>query len=45
MYNAGQGGAPKHRYATDAGVRAEMLGRGWVSEGLGVQGVIFCAPT
>jgi hypothetical protein len=45
MYNAGQGGAPNHRYATDAAVRAEMLGRGWVSEGLGVQGVIFCAPT
>ena len=44
LYNAGQGGAPNHRYTIDAAVRSEMVGRGWVSEGLGAQGVIFCAP-
>jgi hypothetical protein len=44
LYNGGQGGAPNHRYTTDPAVRTEMLGRGWVSEGLGPQGVIFCAP-
>lgn len=45
LYNAGQGGAPNHRYTIDAAVRTEMIGRGWVSEGLGPQGVIFCAPS
>lgn len=45
LYNAGQGGAPNHRYTIDAAVRSEMLGRGWISEGLGTLGVIFCALT
>jgi hypothetical protein len=44
LYNDGQGGAPNHRYTTDAAVRNEMLARGWVSEGLGADGVIFCVP-
>ena len=44
LYNNGQGGAPNHRYTTDTAVRAEMLAKGWVSEGLGPQGVIFCVP-
>lgn len=39
LYNAGQGGAPNHRYTTDAGVRSEMIARGWIAEG-----VRFCAP-
>ncbi|HVE48085.1 MAG TPA: hypothetical protein VNG69_00540 [Casimicrobiaceae bacterium] len=43
LYNAGQGGAPNHRYTIDTAVRGEMLGRGWVAEGLGALGVIFCA--
>ena len=44
LYNNGLGGAPNHRYATDPAVRAEMLAKGWVSEGLGPLGVIFCVP-
>ena len=44
LYNDGQNGAPNHRYATDPAVRAEMLAKGWVSEGLGPLGVIFCVP-
>ena len=45
LYNNGIGGAPNHRYATDPAVRAEMLSKGWVSEGLGPLGVIFCVPS
>ena len=45
LYNNGIGGAPNHRYATDPAVRAEMLAKGWVSEGLGPLGVIFCVPS
>jgi hypothetical protein len=44
LYNNGLGGAPNHRYATDPALRAEMLAKGWVSEGLGPLGVIFCVP-
>ena len=44
LYNNGLGGAPNHRYATDPTLRAEMLAKGWVSEGLGPLGVIFCVP-
>ncbi|HVF62643.1 MAG TPA: hypothetical protein VNE58_01450 [Casimicrobiaceae bacterium] len=44
MYNNGLGGAPNHRYTTDVTVRSEMLAKGWVAEGLGAQGVIFCVP-
>jgi uncharacterized protein DUF5648 len=44
LYNNGLGGAPNHRYATDPAVRAEMLAKGWISEGLGPLGVIFCVP-
>ena len=32
-----------HRYTTDAGVRAEMIGSGYVPEGYGPQGVALCA--
>lgn len=41
VYNAGQGGAPHHRYTTDAGIRASMLAQGWIAEGAGV-GVVAC---
>ena len=44
LYNNGQNGAPNHRYATDPAVRAEMIAKGWVSEGQGPLGVIFCSP-
>lgn len=44
LYNAGQGGAPNHRYTSDVAVRSEMLAKGWAPEGLGAQGVIFCVP-
>jgi hypothetical protein len=43
LYNAGQGGAPNHRYTTRLDVRAEMVSRGWTPEGNGI-GVIGCLP-
>src|SRR6185436_6512789 len=45
MYNNGQGAAPNHRYTTSLATRTTMLGRGWIPEGYGPLGVIFCAPT
>lgn len=33
-----------HRYTTDLAVRAEMLARGYVSEGYGLLGVVMCVP-
>ncbi|MBK9115344.1 MAG: hypothetical protein IPM22_06820 [Betaproteobacteria bacterium] len=33
-----------HRYTTDAGVRADMLARGYVAEGYGPDGVAMCSP-
>jgi len=44
LYNDGQGGAPNHRYTTDATVRSAMLARGWIAEGVGALGVIGCVP-
>lgn len=44
MYNAGQGGAPNHRYSADPVVRSQMLAQGWIAEGAG-PGVGMCAPT
>jgi len=43
LYNDGQGAAPNHRYTTQPGVRAQMMGRGWIAEGSGI-GVIGCVP-
>ncbi len=43
LYNQGQGGAPNHRYTIDLDVRAQMIAKGWLPEGLGV-GVTMCAP-
>ena len=42
IYNAGQSGAPNHRYTTRLDIRAAMLGAGWVAEGFGTIGVIGC---
>lgn len=44
LYNAGQGGAPNHRYTIDSAVRTTMMASGWVPEGFGAQGVAFCSP-
>jgi hypothetical protein len=43
MYNNGMGGAPNHRFVTNANVRAQMLAAGWIAEGQGI-GVGFCSP-
>lgn len=42
LYNEGQSGAPNHRYTTQAGIRSEMIARGFVAEGFGAMGVIGC---
>lgn len=42
LYNNGTGGAPNHRYTTNAGVRSLMTGRGWIPEGSGELGVVAC---
>jgi len=39
LYNNGQGGAPNHRYVSDAALIQQMLDRGWIPEG-----PVFCAP-
>ncbi len=44
LYNAGRDGAPNHRYTTDPATRATMLAQGWVAEGAGIDGVVFCSP-
>lgn len=44
LYNNGIGGAPNHRYTTDTAIRTQMRDAGWVSEGRGGDGVIFCVP-
>ena len=44
LYNGGQTGAPNHRYTTEPEIRNDMVARGWVPEGTGAMGVIFCAP-
>jgi len=43
MYNNSMGGAPNHRFTTDAAVRTQMVGAGWTPEGAGI-GVAFCSP-
>jgi len=44
LYNNGQGDAPNHRYTSDFTVRAQMIDKGWVPEGLGPDAVQMCAP-
>ena len=43
LFNGGRGGAPNHRYTTNAATRAEMVAQGWIAEGRGL-GVIGCVP-
>jgi hypothetical protein len=43
LYNNGMGGAPNHRFTTDANVRTQMINAGWIPEGAGI-GVGFCSP-
>ena len=43
LYNQNMGGAPNHRFTTDANVQAQMVAAGWVPEGWGI-GVGFCSP-
>ncbi len=43
LYNNGIGGAPNHRFTTDAATRTQMIAAGWVPEGYGI-GVGFCSP-
>lgn len=33
-----------HRYTMNESVRAEMIQRGWISEGYGPGGVAICVP-
>jgi hypothetical protein len=44
LYNNGMGGAPNHRYTTDAQVRSVMVAFGWIPEGTGALGVTGCVP-
>jgi len=43
-YNGGQDGAPAHRYSPYLGDACAYFGRACVREGLGPEGVAFCAP-
>ena len=42
LYKQDVGGAPTHRYTTNRAIRARMIGRGWLPEGRGDEGVIAC---
>jgi len=44
LYNDGQGGAPNHRYTTDADTRSVMMSQGWRLEGNGPGFAFMCAP-
>jgi uncharacterized delta-60 repeat protein len=43
-YNDGRGGAPNHRYTTDAAVLDAMLAQGWTVEGERHTRVFACVP-
>lgn len=43
LYNGGKDGVPHHRLTTSTIVRAQMIGEGWVAEGVGI-GVVGCVP-
>lgn len=43
LYNQGQGGAPNHKFTPYESERLEFIALGWVPEGLGANGVVFCA--
>ena len=42
MYNNSMGGAPNHRYTTDAAVLDQMIAQGWTMEGDGITRVFAC---
>jgi hypothetical protein len=42
LYNNGQGGAPNHRYTTDAAVVDTMIASGWIPEGEDARGRFAC---
>jgi hypothetical protein len=44
LYNNGMGGAPNHRYTIDSATRTLMIGKGWIPEGNGPDGVFTCVP-
>jgi hypothetical protein len=44
LYNNGMGGAPNHRYTTNASIAGQMRAAGWVLEGNGVTGAFACVP-
>jgi YVTN family beta-propeller protein len=45
VYNNGMGGAPNHRYTTDAAIRAAMIALGWIAEGNGPNIIFACIPS
>ena len=44
LYNNGMGGAPNHRFTTDAATFAQMQSAGWMFEGDGRTGAFACVP-
>jgi hypothetical protein len=44
LYNQGAGGAPNHRYTTNAAVRDQMVAAGYAAEGNGPNVVWMCGP-
>jgi hypothetical protein len=45
LYNNGMGGAPNHRFTTDAATFNQMRAAGWIFEGDGRTGASACVPT
>ena len=44
LYNNGMGGAPNHRYTTNATTFSQMIAAGWVYEGNGATAAFACVP-
>ena len=44
VFNNSMGGAPNHRYTTDASIRAGMVAQGWSAEGNGPDIIFACLP-
>jgi len=45
VYNNGMSGAPNHRLTGNRAARDNLVGQGWVAEGLGPEIVAACGPT
>ena len=45
LYNAGQGGAPNHKFTPSLDERDYFIGIGFLPEGLGADGVVFCVQS